>query len=115
MTRFIYGIIPVFFEFTDDIHPATVEAAARGLKVKMRPQFANDEPKIQHELEHARQNVLPWRSMSRLEKEVGAYRVQLKHYPVSEREARITELAVNLCAHEYGFNLTQAEAEAMLR
>ncbi len=115
MIRFIYGVIPVFFEFTDDIHPAVVEAVTSGLKVKMRPQFANDEPKIQHELEHARQDILPWRSMSLLEKEVGAYRVQLKYYPASEREARVTELAVNLCAPEYGFGLTQTEAEARLR
>ncbi len=119
MIRFVYGIVPAFIEVADDIHPANADAKTDGLTIKIRPQFANSEPRIQHELEHVRQNIrqkfMPWVSRSRLQNEVDAYRAQLRYYPAGEREARIVELAANLRDPVYGFPITQEEAEARLR
>ncbi len=120
MIRFIYGIVPVSFEVTTDLPDGVDFDAIDGtLTVKVRPGCATDEPRIQHELEHKRQQVrrwFPWaRQRSWLDNEVDAYRAQLRYYPASEREARIVELAYDLRDPVYGFPLTQEEAEARLR
>ena len=58
--RFIYGFIPVPIFFTNCFIPKRFHAVSLGLFVLIRPDKKDNEPLIEHELQHCRQC---WRTL----------------------------------------------------
>lgn len=81
--KLVYGILPAFIEYTDDIADKKDAAITSGCHIKIRPSYRDDVGLLQHELQHVRQfyRRFLFMSMTHLEREIEAYRVQLKYYP----------------------------------
>lgn len=106
-THFVYGVLPAFVTYTDDL-PDNVGGRANGLRVRIRPRFKDDLGLHEHEYEHVRQwyrGLLPWLRMTHLEREVAAYKLQLKYYP----DDRSADFAERLTRYP-DFTITQEEA-----
>ena len=102
--RWIYGVIPVFIVESRDLQKGS-GGTTNGLLIRMHPDYINSEPHIQHELEHARQNVrhslTPWMRDHELEDEIDAYRVMLRYYPLDQRDRLVREFAAALSSPLY--------------
>ena len=108
---------PLVF-YTDFGVPQGSAGCARGPVAFIRPEYRDDKGLLAHELEHVKQWWLTFGLHSflyllvpfyRLNSEVEAYKVQLKHSSGNER--RFAEFI----AERYGLDISVAEALALLR
>jgi hypothetical protein len=79
--HFVYGILPAFITYTDDVGAEDRGAVTNGIRIRIRPKYRDDMGILEHELEHVRQCYRFWEGMSHLDREVAAYRLQLTCYP----------------------------------
>lgn len=120
--HFVYFVLPAFVTWTDDIGADNRAAVTNGFRIRMRPKYRYDAGIMQHELQHVRQfyrGLIPFCGMMHLEREIEAYRVQLRYYPeddtAEKRDARITLFASFLANGYPDFSITQEEAQRVLQ
>lgn len=96
--------------YTDRLIPDRFAGYTVGPVILIRPSKVGDRGLLEHEKVHVAQFWNPrWWFRSRLDKEVAAYREQLKRSPGRE------SLFASFIATKYGLNITVEEAERMLR
>lgn len=107
-----------FLFYTDKFIKERFAGYTVGIFIFIRPAYKDDRGLLEHEKTHVRQNLNPrkW-FMSKLDREVEAYKEQLKWYPKDspgQKEWRI-KLFAGYIATKYGLNITAPEAEKLLR
>jgi hypothetical protein len=118
MIKFIYYVIPVPIFFTNFGVPKNSGGCFRGGLIFIRPKYKNDKGLLFHEIEHAKQfwkYGLIFFSLSyllskkfRLNREVEAYKVQLKHDP------HAANAFARFIATKYNLDISQNEALELL-
>ena len=110
-------------KYTSDMKPNQA-GYARAWFIRIRPEYKNDKGLMEHELVHIAQfwhcplfHGLLYLSCSsyRLNCEVEAYREQLKYAPAIYNSGYYRKLYASYIAHDYGLDITEAEAENKLR
>lgn len=115
--RSVFNIIPVPIVVTDFLVPSKFAALSLGLLILLRERAEDNEPLIQHELEHCRQ---AWRGLFvlhllrywldkdyRYQSEVEAYAIQ---YRLLEKEGEDTSWMGASLANKYGVSVSEEEA-----
>ena len=95
--------------YTNDGVPEPHAGCARCFIIRIRPSHKDDRGLLEHEKVHVDQWWKFWERKPKLEREVEAYREQLKWSP--GREA----LFAMFIATRYGLDITATEAERRLR
>lgn len=97
--------------YTDKFIREGFGGVAKGPLIFIRPKYRDDKGILEHEKVHVRQwwRGGQWR-MTKLEREVEAYKEQLKWYP-DDRSYMFAEFI----STKYGLNVTQQEALELLR
>jgi hypothetical protein len=96
--------------YTGRFIPERFAGYAIGPIILLRPQYIGDRGLLEHEKVHVRQFWNPrWWFRSKLDKEVAAYREQLKWSPGNESRF------AGFIATRYGLNISVINAEKLLR
>jgi len=124
MIKFVYKILPTLVFYTDRIIPERFGGYTTGILVFIRPKYKDDEGLLYHELTHVRQfyrtlglhAILYLLSKRyRLKAEIEAYREQLKHPPAVNNPEPYRELYAKFIATKYGLDISEREAQELLR
>lgn len=96
--------------YTDKYVPEPFAGKQRWFCIFIRPQYCADRGLLEHEKVHVSQWWRFWKRLTKLEREVEAYREQAKWYDSD----KIPMFAMFI-ATRYGLNITAVDAEKLLR
>lgn len=121
--RFIFYVIPVPVIFTGRLIGKGFAGRSYGVFIVVRPDYRNDEPLIQHELEHCRQwyrtlgvhgILMKVCSNWRFKREVEAYAVQALWHTEDERNGCIGRFSVFI-SEKYNLDVSYRAARKWLK
>jgi hypothetical protein len=121
MIKFVYGILPCFISYSDDI-PIDSAGIASGIFIKIRPDYKDDDGLLEHELTHIKQfyttfmlhGILYKNSKTyRLNSEIEAYKVQLEINKNDDKQD-YTDFYVKRITEMYDLEITTFEVKDLL-
>lgn len=122
MIKFVYGICPVFIEYTDKELPNRFIGTSRAFFIKIKKGCEEDKGLLAHEIEHCKQFyrtfgigdlLYTYSKKWKLKYELDAYKVQLRYAPENKRDNKAW-LYAGFVDTRYGLDVNRYEIKAEL-